>query len=139
MYYGLGAGMMPTATAVVGDVIELARNRLAGTASVVPPFGVPTLRRLPVVPMGDLRTAYYLRVMVRDRPGVLAEIAGVLGRERISIATVIQQGQGGGAVPIVIRTHEARERDLQAALKRIRRMRAVQGVPVCLRIEENLA
>jgi len=138
MYYGLGAGMMPTATAVVGDLIELARNRLAGTAAVVPPFGVPTLRRLPIVPMGDLRTAYYLRVMVRDRPGVLAEIAGLLGRERISIATVIQHGQGSGAVPIVIRTHEAREQDLQAALKRIRRMRAVQGAPVCLRIEENL-
>jgi homoserine dehydrogenase len=140
MYYGLGAGMMPTATAVVADLIEIARKRLSDVAGLVPPLGVPSLHRLPIVPMGDLRTAYYLRVMVRDRPGVLADIAGILGRERISIATVVQHEQGGGAaVPILIRTHEARERDLQAALRRIQRLRVVQGTPVCLRIEERLA
>ena len=140
MYYGLGAGMMPTATAVVGDCIEIARKRLSDAAALVPPLGVPALRRLPVVPMGELRTGYYLRVMARDRPGVLAHIAGILGRERISLATVIQQGRNSGAVvPIVMRTHDATERGMQAALRRIRRLRAVQGAPVCLRIEENLA
>jgi homoserine dehydrogenase len=140
MYYGLGAGMMPTATAVLADVVEIARNRLAGTAVRVPPLGVPEIRRLPLVPMGELRTAYYLRIMVRDRPGVLANIAGVLGRHGISIATVIQKGRSSGAVvPIVIRTHDARERDVQAALARIRRLGTVNGRPICLRIEENLA
>jgi homoserine dehydrogenase len=139
MYYGLGAGMMPTATAVVGDLIEIARKRLSGVPALVPPMGVRALRRLPVVPMGELRTSYYLRIMARDRPGVLAHVAGILGRERISIATVIQKGRNNGAVvPIVIRTHDAVERGMQAALKRIRRLKAVAGVPVCLRIEENL-
>jgi homoserine dehydrogenase len=140
MYYGLGAGMMPTATAVVADVIEIARNRLSGASARVPPLGIPAIRRLPVAPIGDLRTAYYLRVMARDRPGVLADIAGHLGRRRISIASVIQKGRSvGGAVPVIIRTHEARERDVQAALRAIRRLRAVAGPPVCLRIEESLA
>jgi homoserine dehydrogenase len=139
MCYGLGAGMMPTATAVVADLVEVARNLLAGTPARVPPFGFATIRRLPLVPMGELRTAYYLRIMARDRPGVLGDIAGVLGRHAISIGTVIQKGRSAATVvPVVIRTHEAREQDVQAALKEIRRMRAVKGHPVCLRIEEGL-
>jgi homoserine dehydrogenase len=139
MYYGLGAGMMPTATAVVADLIEIARNRLQHTSARVPPLGIPALRRPRRVPMGDLRTAYYLRIMVRDRPGVLGNIASILGRCGISIATVIQKGRSaGGTVPVVIRTHEARERDLQAALARIRRLAGVQGQPMCLRIADDL-
>ena len=93
MYYGLGAGMMPTATAVVADLIEIARNRLQDTSARVPPLGIAALRRPRRVPMGDLRTAYYLRIMVRDRPGVLGNIACILGRHGISIATVIQKGR----------------------------------------------
>lgn len=139
MYYGLGAGMMPTATAVVADLIEIARNRRQKTSARVPPLGIPTLRRPKRVPMGDLRTAYYLRIMVRDRPGVLGNIASILGRHGISIATVIQKGRSAaGTVPVVIRTHEARERDLQAALGRIRRLGGVQGAPMCLRIADDL-
>ncbi len=139
MYYGLGAGMMPTATAVVADLIEIARNRLQDTSARVPPLGIPALRRPKRVPMGDLRTAYYLRIMVRDRPGVLGNIASILGRRGISIATVIQKERSaGGTVPVVIRTHEARERDLQAALARIRRLAGVQGPPICLRIADDL-
>jgi homoserine dehydrogenase len=139
MYYGLGAGMMPTATAVVADLIEIARNRLQKTSARVPPLGIPKLRRPRRVPMGDLRTAYYLRIMVRDRPGVLGNIASIVGRHGISIANVIQHGRSaGGAVPVVIRTHEACERDLQAALSRIRRLAGVQGSPVCLRIADDL-
>jgi len=139
MYYGLGAGMMPTATAVVADLIEIARNRLQDTSARVPPLGIPTLRRARRVPMGELRTAYYLRMMVRDRPGVFGHIASILGRHGISIATVIQKGRSaGGTVPVVIRTHEARERDLQSALGRIRRLAGVQGTPICLRIAEDL-
>jgi len=140
MYYGLGAGMMPTATAVVADLIEIARNRLQDTSARVPPLGIVALRRPRRVPMGDLRTAYYLRIMVRDRPGMLGNIASIVGRHGISIATVIQKSRsaGGNTVPVVIRTHEARERDLQAALGRIRRLAGVQGQPVCLRIADDL-
>ncbi len=135
MYYGLGAGMMPTATAIVADLVEVAGNRLAGAAARVPPFGFAAIRRLPLVPMGELRTAYYLRIMARDRPGVLGDIAGILGRHAISIGTVIQKGRSAATVvPVVIRTHHARERDVQPALKPIRRMNAVKGAPICLRI-----
>ncbi len=140
MCYGLGAGMMPTATAVVADLVEIARNRLAGAPARVPPFGFAAIRRLPLVPMGELRTAYYLRIMARDSPGVLGDIASVLGRHAISIGTVIQKGRSAATVvPVVIRTHEAREHDVQTALRAIRRMKAVKGAPVCLRIEEDLA
>jgi len=140
MYYGLGAGMMPTATAVVADLIEIARNRLGNASARIPPLGVPSIERLPIMPIGDLETAYYLRIMARDRPGVLADIAGILGRHRISIATVMQRGRSAQAVvPIVIKTHEALERDVQAALARIGRMTAVKGKPIRLRIEEHLA
>jgi homoserine dehydrogenase len=77
--------------------------------------------------------------MVRDRPGVLGNIASILGRHGISIATVIQKGRSAAAtVPVVIRTHEARERNLQAALGRIARLAGVQGAPVCLRIADDL-
>jgi homoserine dehydrogenase len=140
MYYGLGAGMMPTATAVVADVVEVARNRLTGTAARLPPLGFPVIRRARLIPMGELRTAYYLRIMARDRPGVLASIAGILGRHQISIATVIQKDRSPATVvPIVIRTHEAREHDVRTALARIGRLAAVRGAPICLRIEERLA
>lgn len=139
MYYGLGAGMMPTATAVVADLIEIARNRLQDTSARVPPLGIPVLRRPKRVPMGDLRTGYYLRIMVRDRPGVLGNLASILGRHGISIATVIQKERSaGGTVPVVIRTHEARERDLQIALGRIGRLAGTQGTPICLRIADDL-
>ena len=139
MYYGLGAGMMPTATAVVADLIEIARNRLTGSSARVPPLGIPVVRRPQLVPIGALRTAYYLRIMVRDRPGVLADIAGILGRHGISIATVIQKARNTAAVvPVVIRTHEAREQDVQDALAKIRRLKAVKARPICLRIEDEL-
>jgi homoserine dehydrogenase len=139
MYYGLGAGMMPTATAVVADLVEIARNHARDAAAHVAPLGFREIRRLPRAPIGDLRTAYYLRVMARDRPGVLGAVAGILGRHQISIATVIQKVRSAATVvPVVIRTHEARERDVRAALAHIRRLAAVQGHPTCLRIEENL-
>jgi homoserine dehydrogenase len=140
MYYGLGAGMMPTATAVVADLVEIARNRLGASHGRVPPLGFAVIRRAPLVPIGALRTSYYVRIMARDRPGVLGRIAGILGRHEISIATVIQKGRSPATVvPVVIRTHEARERDLQAALSAIRRLAAVRGRPIYLRIADHLA
>jgi homoserine dehydrogenase len=112
---------------------------LSGTSARVPPLGFRAIERLPVVAMGELRTAYYLRIMARDSPGVLGDIAGILGRHEISIGTVIQKGRNTATVvPIVIRTHEAREEDTQAALAGIRRLKAVKGTPVCLRIAEDL-
>jgi homoserine dehydrogenase len=96
-------------------------------------------RRVPLKPMDDLISEYYLRFMVVDRPGVLAKISGILGRHHISIASVIQREREHGAnVPIVIRTHEARERDLRRALQSIDRLAVVRAKSVLIRIEDSL-
>ena len=104
-----------------------------GTGARVPPWGVPgaALRRVPIRKLAELEGEYYLRFMALDRPGVLARIAGVLGRFDISIASVMQKDRRAGTtVPIVIRTHRARERDLARALAQIDRMPAVRGKAV---------
>lgn len=140
LYYGQGAGMMPTATAVVADVLEAARNIVAGSRGRVAPLGYPLERQQPLAlkPMADLETEYYLRFLVDDRPNVLAKIAGVLGEHRISIASVIQrENRTGAPVPIVMHTHRARERDLLAALATIAKLKAVRAQPVFLRIESE--
>jgi homoserine dehydrogenase len=136
MYSGQGAGMMPTATAVLADIIEIARNRLHGKSLRIPPLGYPidSLSRLPLKSIDDLRTDYYLRFMVLDRPGVLGQIAGILGRHGISIASVIQkEDREGNAVPVVIHTQKARERELKKALSRINRLKVVKARSVYIR------
>lgn len=142
VYVGLGAGMMPTATAVVADMIEVARRKLAGSRGVPAPLGYPLAkqRRAVVRPIAELSTEYYLRFMVVDRANVLAKIAGILGKNRISIASVMQQGRDEGAVvPIVIRTHEAKERDLRKALRAIDRLSVVRAPTTAIRIEGSPA
>ncbi|MBP1685718.1 MAG: homoserine dehydrogenase, partial [Deltaproteobacteria bacterium] len=141
MYFGLGAGMMPTATAVLADLIEVGRNVLSGNRGRIAPLGYPLAqqRQVPIKPMDDLVSEYYLRFMVVDRPGVLAKISGILGRHHISIAAVIQrEREHGASVPIVIRTHEARERDLRRALHTIDRLPIVRARSVLIRIEDSL-
>jgi homoserine dehydrogenase len=141
MYVGLGAGMMPTATAVLADLVEVARNLLNDSRGRIAPLGYPLAqqRRVPLKPMDDLVSEYYLRFMVVDRPGVLAKISGILGRHQISIASVIQrEREHGASVPIVIRTHEARERDLRRALQQIDRLAVMRAKSVLIRIEDSL-
>ncbi len=141
MYFGLGAGMMPTATAVVADLMDVARNRLHGSRGRLAPLGyaLDSQRRVRLRPMDDLVSEYYLRFMVVDRPGVLAKISGILGRHDISIASVIQREREHGAnVPIVIRTHEASERNLRRALRTIDRLPVVRAKSALIRIEESL-
>ncbi|MFQ5902630.1 MAG: homoserine dehydrogenase, partial [Candidatus Binatia bacterium] len=137
MYFGQGAGMMPTATAVLADIIEIARNRLHGKSLRIPPLGYPigSLARLPVKSIDDLKTDYYLRFMVLDRPGVLSQISGILGHYGISIASVIQKEEREGkSVPVVMHTREARERDLKKALARIDRLKVVKAKSVYIRV-----
>jgi homoserine dehydrogenase len=141
MYLGLGAGMMPTATAVVADLIEAARHRLHGSRGRVAPLGYPVAsqRRARIKPLGELRSEYYLRFMAKDRPGVLSQIAGILGAHGISIASVIQRGRElSASVPVVIRTHEAREDQVRRALRRIDRLSVVRREPASIRIEHSL-
>jgi homoserine dehydrogenase len=141
MYWGLGAGQMPTATAVMADVLEIARDRIAGATVRSHALGLPVehIRRAHVKPMEDVVCEYYLRFMARDKPGVLGAIASILGRNGISIASVIQKDRGAErTVPIIMRTHDTPERNLKRALGRIGRLKMVETNPAFIRIEENL-
>jgi homoserine dehydrogenase len=141
LLYGQGAGMMPTASAVVSDILDLARNLTHGAAGRVPPLGCRQAlesTRL-IKPMNDLVTNYYFRFAALDRPGVLSQVSGILGKYGISIAAVIQKGrvQGeAGTVPIVMITHEAREADALQALKEIDRLTVVSPPAIFYRIED---
>jgi homoserine dehydrogenase len=141
MYFGQGAGQMPTATAVMADILEIARHRLAGARGGAHALGYPFahLKRARVKPIDDVICEYYLRFNARDKPGVLGAIASVLGRNGISIVSVIQKGRGvETTVPVIMRTHEAREKNLKRALASIGRLKMVEGPPVFIRIEERL-
>ncbi len=138
MFYGRGAGQMPTASAVVSDIVEIAANILAKRPSRQATLHRPGVQgELALKPLEAIRTRYYLRVMVTDKPGVLSKVSGVLGNHNVSIASVIQKARHEQeAVPIVMMTHEAREGDLRAALAGIDRLDVVSRETICLRVEE---
>jgi homoserine dehydrogenase len=142
MYYGRGAGMMPTAVAVVSDVIEVARNLLASSAGGAP-LRARSEERVPregkarrIRAAGELESRYYLRFGVLDKPGVLAQIAGMLGEHDISISEVVQEGARleGKPVTVVITTHRAREKNVQSALGIINRLPSVVETTRLIRI-----
>jgi homoserine dehydrogenase len=139
MLYGPGAGMMPTGSAVVSDLVDVARNMLKGAVGRVPslghqPVGVKARR---IKSIEELQTEYYFRFSAEDRPGVLSKISGILGKHKISIKSVHQQGRDlVGAVPIVMITHEAKEAAVQAALSEIDQLGVVKDKTVLFRIED---
>jgi len=141
MFYGQGAGRMPTAGAVLSDLVDVARTLRAGGGRRFPPLGFfETVDPLPRLrPMDGLVTNYYIRFPVTDRPGVLARIAGILGSHEISIHSVIQQGrESSGPVHIIMLTHEARERNVQRALEEINGLPIMTGPGRLIRIEHAL-
>jgi homoserine dehydrogenase len=136
MLEGRGAGAGPTATAVVADLIDIARG------SLVPAWGASSgaLSMLTSVPMAECRGDYYLRLTVRDRPGVIAEITAVLRDCGVSLKSMLQHGQAGSAapdeaVPIVLVTHETPESAMRDALARISGLDVVVEPPTMIRIE----
>jgi homoserine dehydrogenase len=138
LFYGKGAGAMPTGSAVVGDLMEIARNLISGTKRRMPPSGWPSEGRktLRIRPMEEIETLYYLRFMALDKPGVLSQISGVLGRHNISIASVLQKGRkADGAVPLVMMTHRARERDVRQALVEINELSSISEKTALIRVE----
>jgi homoserine dehydrogenase len=140
LFYGRGAGREPTASAVVGDIVEIARNLVRGSPGRVPPLGNPEdqISSTGVIDMEDISTNYYLRVQARDRPGVLSKISGIMAANCISIHSVIQRGRHqSGTVPVVFLTHMAREADLQTAARQIGELDVVEGEPVIIRIEDD--
>ncbi len=140
MLYGRGAGMEPTASAVVGDLMDISRNILAGIGQRVSARGFKdeAVASLAIKPIGEIVSRYYLRFSALDQPGVLAAIAGALGRSGISIESMIQTGRSGDFVPIVIITHEACERDVLAALDEIDGLDMIREKSCFIRIEDNL-
>lgn len=140
MLYGYGAGMMPTASAVVGDIVDLARNLLTGSSGRVPllSYQMNNIRKIPVIPVDEITTHYYFRFSALDRPGVLSKISGILGDYEISIKSVHQKGRKTkGSVPIVMLTHLAKEAGVKKALSEISNLDVVSDKPVLIRIEDE--
>lgn len=140
MLYGYGAGMMPTASAVIGDTVDLARNLLSGSKGRVPllSYQMNNIRIIPVMRIDEIRTYYYFRFAAADRPGVLSKVSGILGDYDISIKSVHQKGRKTkGSVPIVMLTHLAKEANVQKALSKIMNLDVVSAKPVLIRIEDE--
>jgi homoserine dehydrogenase len=140
MHYGQGAGMMPTASAVVADIVDIARDLKLGIPSRISPLGYTeeAIKEVKIKPIAELEIPYYLRFSAKDEPGVLSKLSGALGDHGISILSVIQEGrETGGTVPLVIVTHTAKEAELQKALEEIKGMDIIEDEVLLIRIEEN--
>jgi len=142
MLIGLGAGAFPTGSAVVGDIVDVARNILKDSSGRVPPqsYQAHSLQEVPLQEVDDVVGKYYLRFQVVDQPRVLATIAGILGEHAISLESVLQKGHGhaqGAPVSVVMMTHEARERSVRKALQAIATLPTIQGETVRVRVEET--
>ncbi|WP_406568001.1 homoserine dehydrogenase [Dactylosporangium fulvum] len=130
MFYGRGAGGAPTASAVLGDIVAVSRNRLAGTHAA----SESAYADLPVAPIGDVLTRYHISLDVADKAGVLAAVAGVFAKHGVSIATVNQSGRGNQAVLVIV-THAAPDRALAATVAELRALDIVRAVASVLRVE----
>ena len=140
LFYGRGAGAMPTASAVVGDLIDVLVGRAALTARALDLWSDPAHGPM-LAPPDQVRSRYYLRFSIADRPGVIAAIARVLGDHRISIASLIQHDPGDDAtpttpVPLVMMTHHAITAHLRAALAEIDRLDVVKLSTICLAVQD---
>jgi homoserine dehydrogenase len=140
LLYGHGAGMMPTASAVIGDIVDIARNLLMNASGRVPlmSYQMDQVKQVPVTPIRDITTHYYFRFSAQDKPGVLSTISGILGQHGISLKSVNQKGRKTeGSVPVVMLSHLAREEDVQNALAEIRVLDVVSRSPMLIRIEDD--
>ncbi|MDD3852329.1 MAG: homoserine dehydrogenase [Syntrophomonadaceae bacterium] len=132
MHYGRGAGQMPTASAVAGDIIEITRNIKNNNIARI---GCTCYEEKTVLDINQLSAEYYIRMTVKDRPGVLAAIAGVLGNHNVSLATVLQKGRGENDAELVMITHEVMEKDLRDSLKVLEGMDIVRAINNVIRME----
>ncbi len=140
LFYGLGAGQVPTGSAVVADIVDISRNILHDSINRVPPLSYrpDELRPSAITPMEKISSPHYFRIPVKDRPGVLSKISGILAAHDISIESVIQKGRDDtGVVPVVIRTYEASDAAVGAAMAEIEALDACAGTIVKIRILAN--
>jgi len=142
LYYGAGAGAEPTASAVVADLVDVARTLTADPENRVPhlAFQADRISPLPILPMEEVTTSYYLRMRVLDQPGVLADIARILADRSISIDAMVQKEpqEGEDQVDIIMLTHETREKNINDALARIEGLPVVMGRVTRIRLESLL-
>lgn len=133
MFYGPGAGGAPTASAVLGDLVAVCRNKLNGSTGP----GDSAYAQLPVSPMGEVVTRYHISLDVADKPGVLAQVATVFAEHGVSIDTVRQQGRqdGGGDASLVVVTHRASDASLNGTVEALRNLDTVRGVASIMRVE----
>lgn len=137
LYYGRGAGSLPTGSAVVSDIVNIARDIRKNVRERLPII-VKTAKDVRIKPIEDITSRYYFRFSALDKPGVLSKISGILGNYNISIAQVIQKGRKvGEAVPLVVLSHEAKERDVRQALEEIDRLKVVMGKTTFIRVERR--
>ena len=140
MYYGAGAGSEPTASAVVADLVDVARMLTSDPEHRVPhlAFQPDQLSSTPILPMGEVETAYYLRMRVLDKPGVLADITRILAELSISIDAMVQKepSEGEEQVDIIMLTHLTVEKHVDAAIKRVEGLPVVVGKVTRIRLEE---
>ncbi|WP_018086698.1 homoserine dehydrogenase [Desulfurispora thermophila] len=131
MFYGRGAGELPTGSAVAGDVLDAARNRLRGTCGI----NCTCYEQKMIKSIDQINSRYYIRLNVQDRPGVLASIAYAFGDKEVSLATVLQKHTRGEQAEIVLITHQVRERNLQDSLKLVQQLSSVYTISNVIRVE----
>jgi homoserine dehydrogenase len=136
LFYGRGAGQMPTASAVVADLIGVALGTTPLAFKQLAVFPDQTAKAS-MLPFEQLQSRYYLRLTARDEPGVLAQVTRILGEQKISLSAILQHEVVGQYVPVVITTHLAREGDMQAALRQLDALPTIQPPTVCLRIVDQ--
>ena len=136
----MGAGRRPTGSAVVSDIMHLARQIQHGARTTMPLRDhAPSLEHdLSIQPIDELQTAYYFRFSAIDKPGVLSKISGILGDHEISISSVIQKGREvNGSVPLVMLTHEAQESNVKKALSLMDKLDVLTDETMMIRVEEG--
>ena len=131
MFYGRGAGELPTASAVVGDIFDIVRNILAGCCGRI---GCTCYKQIPVKKIEDVSSKYFIRMQVEDRYGVLANIASVFGNNCVSMAQVIQRRKKGNIAEIVVITDSVEERHLKDSLAVFQGMSIVKQISAIIRV-----
>ncbi|MDD5237158.1 MAG: ACT domain-containing protein, partial [Candidatus Omnitrophica bacterium] len=137
LFYGPGAGWLTAASAVVSDIVDLTKDIRAGlfkpTLNIIPDQSVRRIEKI-----DEIESRYYLRFMTEDKPGVLGNVSGILGKFGISIASVNQkERKKAGVVPIVMVLHEAKEKNIRMALERINKLPTIEDKALAIRIEET--
>ncbi len=139
LYSGAGAGAEPTASAVVADLVDVVRTMTSDPENRVPhlAFQPDAISDLPILPVEEIETAYYLRLQAEDKPGVLAEVTRILGEAQISIEAVLQKepAEGESTVPVILLTRRVQERNMNQAISQIEKLKAISGSVTRIRLE----